>query len=92
MEQQACIQERVHQAWQMHLLLRVPPSSQAAKLMVEPVIAADGHTYERSAMEHWLQQNDTSPVTHLPLPHKRLVPNVVIRSAILNHPQPLQWH
>jgi len=29
------------------------------KLMVEPVIAADGHTYERSAMKHWLQQNDT---------------------------------
>ncbi len=24
------------------------------KLMVEPVIAADGHTYERSAMKHWL--------------------------------------
>jgi len=62
------------------------------KLMVEPVIAADGHTYERSAMKHWLQQNDTSAVTHLPLPHKRLVPNVVIRSAILNHPQQLQWH
>ncbi len=62
------------------------------KLMVEPVIAADGHTYERSAMKHWLQQNDTSPVTHLPLPHKRLVSNVVIRSAILNHPQQLQWH
>jgi len=60
------------------------------KLMEEPVIAADGHTYERSAMKHWLQQHDTSPVTHLPLPHKRLVPNVVIRSAILNHPQQLQ--
>jgi len=62
------------------------------KVMVEPVIAGDGHTYERSAMKHWLQQHDTSPVTHLPLPHKRLVSNVVIRSAILNHPQQLQWH
>ena len=60
------------------------------KLMEEPVIAADGHTYERSAMKLWLQQTDTSPVIHLPLPHKRLVPNVVIRSAILNHPQQLQ--
>ncbi len=62
------------------------------KLMVEPVIAADGHTYERSAMQHWLQQNDMSPVTHLPQSHKRLVPNVVIRSALLNHPQQLHWH
>ena len=62
------------------------------ELMEEPVIAADGHTYEMSAMKLWLQQNDTSPVTHLPLPHKRLVPNVVIRSAILNHPQQLQQH
>ena len=60
------------------------------KLMVEPVVDADGHTYERSAMKHWLHQNDTSPVTHLPLPHKRLVSNVVIRSAILNHLQQLQ--
>lgn len=62
------------------------------ELMEEPVIAADGHTYEMSAMKLWLQQNDTSPATHLPLPHKRLVPNVVIRSAILNHPQQLQQH
>ena len=60
------------------------------KLMEEPVIAADGHTYERGAMKLWLQQKDTSPVTHLPLPHKRLVSNVVIRSAILNNPQQLQ--
>ncbi|DBB04003.1 TPA: hypothetical protein ACH3X1_013064 [Trebouxia sp. C0004] len=62
------------------------------KLIVEPAITADGHTYERRATKHWLQQNDTSPVTHLPLPHKRLVSNVVIRSATLNHPQQLQWH
>ena len=54
---------------------------------MEPVIAADGHTYERTAIEQWLQQHDTSPVTHLPLPHMRVVPNFLIKSAIANQQQ-----
>ena len=58
--------------------------------MVDPVIAADGHTYERTAVQQWLQQHDASPVTHLPLPHKRLVPNLLIKSAISNHQQQYQ--
>ena len=31
--------------------------------MMDPVIAADGHTYERSAIQHWLQGSSLSPVT-----------------------------
>ncbi|KAA6418691.1 MAG: hypothetical protein FRX49_11344, partial [Trebouxia sp. A1-2] len=50
--------------------------------MVEPVIAADGHTYERAALEEWLLQHVTSPVTGDFLPHTRIVPNVLIKSAI----------
>ena len=34
-----------------------------AELMVDPVIAADGQTYEREAMELWLEKHDTSPLT-----------------------------
>merc|ERR1711964_274552 len=30
-------------------------------LMTDPVIAADGHSYERTAIEKWLKDNDTSP-------------------------------
>ena len=52
------------------------------ELMVVPVIAADGHTYEKSAMEQWLQQCDTSPVTGTVLQHKHLVPNVSIKQAV----------
>ncbi len=52
--------------------------------MVDPVIAADGRTYERAAMEEWLQQHDTSPVTGDTLLHIRLVPNVLVRTAISN--------
>ncbi len=50
--------------------------------MVEPVIAADGHTYEKAAIETWLQQHSISPVTGDVLAHIRIVPNVLIKSAI----------
>ena len=30
----------------------------------DPVMTMDGHTYERSAITRWLQDNDTSPLTH----------------------------
>ncbi len=50
--------------------------------MVEPVIAADGHTYERVALEDWLLQNNTSPVTGGLLAHTRIVPNVLVRGLI----------
>ena len=50
--------------------------------MVDPVIAADGHTYERAAILEWLQTHSTSPVTLQALPHTRLVPNVLVRTAI----------
>ena len=53
--------------------------------MHDPVIAADGHSYERAALEAWLAQHSSSPVTHQPLPHTRIVDNVLIRSAIATH-------
>ncbi len=51
-------------------------------LMVEPVIAADGHTYEKAAIQTWLQQHTISPVTGAFLAHTRIVPNVLIKSAV----------
>jgi hypothetical protein len=33
------------------------------RLPVRPVVAADGHVYERSAIEKWLQTKSTSPLT-----------------------------
>lgn len=50
--------------------------------MVEPTIAADGHTYERSAIQGWLTHSRTSPVTGQPLSHTRLVSNQAARVAI----------
>ena len=51
-------------------------------VMVEPVIAADGHTYERAALEEWRLEHITSPVTGDFLAHMRIVPKILIRSAI----------
>lgn len=52
--------------------------------MDDPHVAADGYTYDRKAIEAWLQRTDTSPMTNLPLPHKNLLPNYSLLSAILD--------
>lgn len=33
------------------------------ELFREPVVACDGHTYEKAAIEKWLTNKDTSPRT-----------------------------
>lgn len=53
--------------------------------MVDCVIAADGMSYERGAISSWLQHSSASPVTGQTLPHKRLLPNVLLRAAISMH-------
>lgn len=50
--------------------------------MREPVVAADGITYERSVIEQWLSKNMRSPCTQAPLPHKHLVPNLALKKLI----------
>ncbi|KAK1559866.1 hypothetical protein Q3G72_019284 [Acer saccharum] len=60
------------------------------EVMQDPVVAADGHTYEEEYLREWLDGgHDTSPMTNLRLPHTDLVPNRALRSAIqewLQHP------
>ena len=48
----------------------------------DPVVAADGYTYERSAIEAWLFNKDTSPLTNLPLDDKVLYPNLTLITAM----------
>lgn len=50
--------------------------------MEDPVVAADGNTYERSEITAWFQVKRTSPLTNLPVENTRLTPNRVILSAI----------
>ena len=66
-----------------------PPSSESVEeelccpitcvLMLDPVIAADGQTYERAAIEHWLQSHGTSPLSGQRLEHMRLTANHLVR-------------
>lgn len=35
------------------------------QLMTDPVIDPDGNSYERSAIESWLRQHNTSPIVSL---------------------------
>ena len=51
-------------------------------LMQDPVIATDGYTYEREAIEQWLVNHNTSPKTNLPLTSKNLIVNYALRNAI----------
>lgn len=50
--------------------------------MHDPVIAADGYTYERMAIADWLEREVISPVTGELLLHVWLVPNLVIKSLM----------
>ncbi len=43
-------------------------------LMDDPVVAADGHTYNRVDIEKWLKKHDTSSLNHEPLESKALFP------------------
>ena len=50
--------------------------------MRNPVVAADGHTYEKSAIVRWLQNSDTSPLTGQIMHHKEVVPNYLLLSSL----------
>ena len=49
-------------------------------LMTDPVTCADGHSFERAAIERWLASSDVSPLTGLRLANKTLTPNHGLRS------------
>ena len=55
---------------------------------VDPVLAPDGHTYERAALEQWLKTRKISPLTGNPMPEGELRTNYAIRSLL--HLQPEQ--
>ena len=56
------------------------------QLMRDPVMAADGHTYERAQIEQWITARGypgvQSPKTNWVLAHTRLEPNHTVKSLI----------
>lgn len=67
------------------------------EIMRDPVITADGHSYERTAIEKWLKHHDTSPKTGEVLPpppggigvDKTLRPNHILRGQIIEYKEKL---
>ena len=52
------------------------------EIMIDPVVAPDGHTYERVQIEAWFASHSTSPSTNARLESKSLVPNHALRKTI----------
>ena len=53
------------------------------EVMDDPVVAADGQSYERAAIARWLANHESSPATGARLPNRELTPNVALRKAII---------
>ena len=59
-------------------------------LFRDPVVAEDGHTYEREAIVRWIDQSGDSPLTKQPLTVEALRPNYVMRRMVERFEQNLQ--
>eukprot|EP00747_Dinoflagellata_sp_TGD_P169326 gnl/TRDRNA2_/TRDRNA2_198060_c0_seq1.p1 gnl/TRDRNA2_/TRDRNA2_198060_c0~~gnl/TRDRNA2_/TRDRNA2_198060_c0_seq1.p1 ORF type:complete len:608 (-),score=88.52 gnl/TRDRNA2_/TRDRNA2_198060_c0_seq1:37-1860(-) len=66
----------------------IPPATicpLSQQLMEDPVMCADGHSYERAFIERWLAAGHRkSPTTKETLAHTTLIPNMCLRSMIEN--------
>ena len=52
-------------------------------LMKQPVIGPEGFSFEREAIEQWIDKNEVSPLTRTPLPSKRLLyPNLALQEML----------
>lgn len=61
-------------------------------IMHDPVIAADGITYEREEIEAWLSTSDLSPCNGDALQNKELIPNVNLRTLIQDYQRSQREH
>lgn len=65
--------------YSLHKDLRCPIT---LEVMKDPVIAGDGHSYEREAIERWLVGHRTSPLTGRVIQNSQLIPNHRLRVLI----------
>ena len=52
------------------------------ELMKDPVSEPDGHTYERNAIEKWIMDKGTSPMTRKNIGTSDLKPNLTLKNSI----------
>lgn len=48
----------------------------------DPVITPDGHTYERQAIEQWVREHGTSPMTREPLTERQIYQNRKVKECV----------
>lgn len=60
--------------------------------MRDPVIAADGHSYEREWIETHFKKSMTSPLTSEVLKSQELVPNIALKQLIRTYEETVQAH
>ena len=54
-----------------------------AETFVDPVLASDGHTYERTAIQQWIDTgHQNSPISREPLQINFIKPNIAMRRII----------
>ena len=56
-----------------------------AQVMTDPVITPSGETYERQAIEQWLETHGTDPQTRRPLTKEQLIPNRRLKETVEVH-------
>ncbi len=62
----------------MQLALKCPITGE---IMIEPYMLVESkQTYEKTAIEEWLKNHNTDPITNVELTYKTLVPNYVLQS------------
>lgn len=54
-------------------------------IIFDPVMTSDGHTFERKAIEAWLEKHEYSPITNLNLDSKILLPNFALKQLIKDY-------
>jgi len=54
------------------------------EMMADPVIAMDGHSYDRPYIEQWFQEHSTSPKTGEQLTTNLLIPNYNLKKLIMD--------
>jgi len=53
------------------------------KMMKNPVVAPDGHTYEKKVILKWLESSPVSPLTNQPMGNIVLKPDTILRAQIV---------
>ena len=51
------------------------------EIMKDPVLAGDGHTYDKASIQKWFETKSTSPITNLKI-DTVITPNITLRTII----------